>query len=391
MRTPSVWIKNLDKQIITEDMLEASLISVNKRAKNYRNKKREYRQKYRYAYHDYGATAEKQQDLMYLYKEKLLSICTPVCLHQEFAGYPRVRHYDYEPDFAESIFQAVKNNKIVWINSYYDNDNDDFDINEQDTGKEVWFFDIIDEEHPESRWYLYYTVGSSTFHHPIPEDNVNSWIEKGLKVIKIPTLTTDGEDINDLISLQFVKKLLTVIDNGSYTLKVNLFHLTPSFTTGWPLPDKVNTVKISVSNMLGFAAPGLIKKVRQSLIDDIKICVKPLPLSKEERRQVINRITQRKVQNDIRLRKGKKAKPLIISSLVSFLKKKQVQFRVHEDKMFKDIKTLEHFDPDVISTLLLKNSNAKEFCKDQKVIQSKIAFVEQNFDNLILEAETDRR
>lgn len=389
MRTPSVWIKNLDKQIITEDMLEAALISVNKRAKNYRNRKREYRQKYRYAYRDYGATAEKQQDLMYLYKEKLLSICTPVCLHQEFAGYPRVRYYDYEPDFAENMFQAFKRNKIVWINSYYGND--DFDINEQDIGKEVWFFDIIDEEHPESRWYLYYIVGSSTFHHPISEDNVNSWIEKGLKVVKIPTLTTDGENINDLISLQFVKKLLTVIDSSNYILKVNLFHLTPSFTTGWPLPDKVDAVKISVSNMLGFAAPGLIKKIRQSLIDDIKTSVKPLPLSKEERQHVISRITQRKIQNDIRLRKGKKAKPFKISSLVSFLKKNQIQFRVHEDKMLKDIKTLEHFDFDVISTLLLKNSNVKEFCKDQRIIQGKIAFVEQNLDTLTLEAETDKR
>lgn len=389
MRTPSVWIQNLNKQIITEDMLEAALVSVNKRAKNYRNRKREYRQKYRYAYRDYGANAEKQQNLMYLYKEKLLSICTPVCLHQEFAGYPHVRCYSYEPDFVEKMFQAFKRNKIVWINSYYDND--DFNINEQDTGKEVLFFDTIDEEHPESRWYLYYTVGSSTFHHPISEDNVNNLIEKGLKVVKIPTLTTDGENINDLISLQFVKKLLTVIDSGSYMLKVNLFHLTPSFTTGWPLPDEVNAVKISVSNMLGFTAPGLIKKVRQSLIDDIKTCVKPLPLSKEEQQQIIKRIAYRKIQNDIRLRKGKKAKPLTISSLISFLKKKQVQFRVYEDKMFKDIKTLEHFDSDVISTLLLKNSNVKEFCKDQKVIQSKIAFVEQNLDILTLKAETDRR
>lgn len=42
MRTPAAWTKNIRNGIITDEMLEAALFSVNKRAKNYRDKKREY-------------------------------------------------------------------------------------------------------------------------------------------------------------------------------------------------------------------------------------------------------------------------------------------------------------------------------------------------------------
>lgn len=57
MRTPKEYTDNLKKKIITENMLLDCLYSVNKRAKNYRDKEREYRQYYRrnrYAYDKYG-------------------------------------------------------------------------------------------------------------------------------------------------------------------------------------------------------------------------------------------------------------------------------------------------------------------------------------------------
>ena len=57
MKTPKQWYENLKIGLITDDMLEAALYSVNKRAKNYRNKKREYSH-YRYAQFDYAGSAE---------------------------------------------------------------------------------------------------------------------------------------------------------------------------------------------------------------------------------------------------------------------------------------------------------------------------------------------
>ena len=53
MRTPKEYTDNLKKKTITESMLLDCLYSVNKRAKNYRDKERGYRQYYRgnrYAY-----------------------------------------------------------------------------------------------------------------------------------------------------------------------------------------------------------------------------------------------------------------------------------------------------------------------------------------------------
>ena len=57
MRTPKEYTDNLKKKTITESMLLDCLYSVNKRAKNYRDKERGYRQYYRgnrYAYDKYG-------------------------------------------------------------------------------------------------------------------------------------------------------------------------------------------------------------------------------------------------------------------------------------------------------------------------------------------------
>lgn len=53
MRTPKEYTENLKNNIITESMLLDCLYSANKRAKNYRDKAREYRAYYRsnrYAY-----------------------------------------------------------------------------------------------------------------------------------------------------------------------------------------------------------------------------------------------------------------------------------------------------------------------------------------------------
>lgn len=79
MRTPKEYTDNLKKKIITENMLLDCLYSVNKRAKNYRDKEREYRQYYRrnrYAYDKYGNIdrCQEMKEEYYSKKEKLLSI-----------------------------------------------------------------------------------------------------------------------------------------------------------------------------------------------------------------------------------------------------------------------------------------------------------------------------
>ena len=46
MQTPKEYIKNLNNKIITDEMLSDALFSVNKRAKNWRDKKNQYSHAY---------------------------------------------------------------------------------------------------------------------------------------------------------------------------------------------------------------------------------------------------------------------------------------------------------------------------------------------------------
>lgn len=81
MRTPKEYTEMLEQGIITTEILNACLFSVNKRAKNYRDKKREN------SFRGYGNarafhTAETKEKEFYKKKNILLSLVSPVCIHQ---------------------------------------------------------------------------------------------------------------------------------------------------------------------------------------------------------------------------------------------------------------------------------------------------------------------
>ena len=186
-------------------MLLDCLYSVNKRAKNFRDKAREYRAYYkshRYAFDRYGnedrCTAKKEE--YYEQKEKLLSVLQPTCIHKEFLGYERIRIYDYEPEYRKNC----KN--FVWENCFYDYEED----------REVWFGDIEDKDKPKYNYYLFYDInGTKTFHSPIQESDVKKY---NLEVVSIDHLETEGHNISDLISNQFVQKVLALIDSRKYKI-----------------------------------------------------------------------------------------------------------------------------------------------------------------------------
>lgn len=75
MRTPKDFSENIKNGIITTEMLNECLYSVNKRAKNYRDAKRE-------CYGRYRDSNECKEKNFYHKKEKLLSVITPVCIHK---------------------------------------------------------------------------------------------------------------------------------------------------------------------------------------------------------------------------------------------------------------------------------------------------------------------
>lgn len=168
MRTPKDFSNNIKQNIITEDMLGACLYSVNKRAKNWRDYVRQLHSELDHVRMLYGAQgveyqwnnihrAECTRDQYYEYKDLLLSLVDPVAIHME-----------------------------------------------SDTASD-----------DSKRYYLFYRVGDFSFHRPLDKKDLDKYLE--LPQDDIGTLNTHGHEIQDLISVQFVMKVLDVIRRGQYT------------------------------------------------------------------------------------------------------------------------------------------------------------------------------
>ena len=196
MKTPSEYTNNLKKHIITSQMLLDCLYSSNKRAKNWRDKEREYRNS-KYDIYDNEEKARTQKEMYYSQKETMLSILEPVCIHKEIIRYRKRRIYDYEDDYNEYI------NKFVYRNSYYD----------YEEYREVCFGDIELIDEPICKYYLFYDLQEHTFHQPISEDEIKNY---SLEIVNINTLNTKGHNIEDLISNQFVSKVIELINSNDY-------------------------------------------------------------------------------------------------------------------------------------------------------------------------------
>lgn len=198
MKLSTEYNKNIKNKIVTIDMFIDALYSVNKRAKNCRDKIRDLNIDY-YNYYKYDSikTYTDKKEKYYLIKSELLSFVTPTCIHKEFKYYDRIRIYDYDKCFA-----SIKDKDIVWSNSYYDYDKD----------IEVDFVDIENKNKPIYFYYLFYDFGKHSFHTPINEIDLNKY--KDLPIKEIDKLVTDGLDITELVSVQFVNKVLILLKQG---------------------------------------------------------------------------------------------------------------------------------------------------------------------------------
>ena len=197
MKTPKEYTKSLKNHIITEDMFCDCLYSVNKRAKNFRDKAQHYRHNRYYS----GYYQEEDMDRYYGYKDQFLSLLTPVCIHKQDVGYETRRVYDYEKDY-----RKMSNRNIVWQNCYYDRDED----------REVWFYDY-ETKTKRYLYFLYYVVGDKSFHKPISSP---SGYDLPIKPIDDDFMTF-GQDTKDLISPQFVLKVLDMLLNQTCELHIN--------------------------------------------------------------------------------------------------------------------------------------------------------------------------
>ena len=203
MKTPKIYNDNLKNGIITDEMISDVLYSYSKRAKNYRDKIREYRHipwfSQGYHYYDNLETMENKRDALYEKKSKILEYFSKnlVCIHKQ-DKHARRRIYDYEKEY-----KKVVNNRyddIVWSNCYFDNGKN----------REVYFVDVLSDR-KEYLYFLYYEFPNHSFHSPIAESDISKY---NTEVQEIDDLITYGEEINELLSLQFCDKIYNFIINN---------------------------------------------------------------------------------------------------------------------------------------------------------------------------------
>lgn len=202
MKTPKIFENNLKKGIITEEMLELVLFSLNKRAKNCSEKKQEYYYKAKSCRNGdlYYKNVEKYKDKekeYYSDKEFLIkTLLQPICIHKETKKETcRIRYndiYDEEYDIYEH------SDKVVHSGCYYD----------KQLKELINFIDVI-EINEINLFYLFYETKSYSFHIPIDEENIFS---RGvLPIIDIDRIISKGREIDDLLSVQFCKKVVDFI------------------------------------------------------------------------------------------------------------------------------------------------------------------------------------
>jgi hypothetical protein len=162
MRTPKKYTENLDKGIVTEEMLCDVLYSYNKRAKNWRDKKRQYKNSYSINSYAWFNNALENEQKYYGYKTEILNLLKPECIHEE------ILENDYE-----SIIQ----------------------------------------------YYLYYIVGDHSFHHPIKKEDITNY--PNLQIVRIEQLITHGTTADRLLSSQFADKVRLALLNGEAKIILN--------------------------------------------------------------------------------------------------------------------------------------------------------------------------
>lgn len=197
MRTPKEYSDNIKNGIITRNMLAECLFSVNKRAKNCRDKEREYRS---YRYDRYGNEEKYREKKEGYYKQKdfMLTLLKPTCIHTETTK-RRERIYEYEPEY----WDYAETSEVIYENGYYDKDMREY----------VSFVDVMVDN---KRYYLFYDLGQYSFHTPIYAEEIEKYPELTIK--DIGELITCGKKVTDLLSEQFVKKMLNLLLAGEYKL-----------------------------------------------------------------------------------------------------------------------------------------------------------------------------
>ena len=188
MRTPKEYTQNLKQKIITKQMLSDCIYSINNRALNSRDNEYKYTH---YIPDPYGNANKYRKKKLEYYSMKrvLLSILEPSHI-QKGEVLQRKRIYDYEEGYED----ILKSGNYVNNSGFYDPDRREH-------------VEFVVQMIPETVCYLTYTVSNRTFHVPLAEAEITGRI--------IPVY---GDITADMLSVQFVEKIVQLIKGGKYEL-----------------------------------------------------------------------------------------------------------------------------------------------------------------------------
>lgn len=198
MKPPKDYLKNLKYHTITAQMLSDCLFSVNNRALNSRDSEYKYTH---YIPDTYGNANKYRKKKLEYYQMKrvLLSVLEPTYI-QKGEVLQRRRTYDYEDGYED----ILKSGNYVNNSGFYDTDRKEH-------------VEFVVRMIPQSVYYLVYTVGTRTFRVPIQESELKQ--HPDLEVVDVGRITPVYGDITaNMLSVQFVEKIVQLIKSRNYTL-----------------------------------------------------------------------------------------------------------------------------------------------------------------------------
>ena len=198
MKPPKEYLKNLKNHTSTEQMLSDCLFSVNNRALNSRDNEHKYIHYIPDPYGNANKYRKKKQEY-YSMKRVLLSVLEPAHI-QKGEVLQRKRTYDYEEGYED----ILKSGNYVNNSGFYDPDRKEH-------------VEFVVQMIPETVYYLTYTLSNRTFRVPLEESEIKQYPD--LEVVDVGRITPVYGDITaDMLSVQFVEKILLLIKNRNYTL-----------------------------------------------------------------------------------------------------------------------------------------------------------------------------
>lgn len=198
MTPPKEYLKNLKHHTITEKMLSDCIYSINNRALNSRDNEYKYTHYIPDPYGNANKYRKKKQGY-YGMKKVLLSVLEPSHI-QKGEVLQRKRTYDYEEGYED----ILKSGNYVNNSGFYDPDRKEH-------------VEFVVQMIPETVYYLTYTLSNRTFRVPLEESEIKQYPD--LEVVDVGRITPVYGDITaDMLSVQFVEKILLLIKNRNYTL-----------------------------------------------------------------------------------------------------------------------------------------------------------------------------